>query len=110
VRQFQNTTKEPTDKQFKHIQILYEAVSGTKYTGVGKQEFETLSTRKDIQEVFDYLDSHQDLAKKACQYTKYGDANRIIDIVSSIRRYGTISKRQMDYVDALLKAYSEINP
>jgi hypothetical protein len=89
--------------------MLYENVTKTTYTGEGKQQVVTLDTRQDIVEMLDYLDKHPTLADKAEDYIKYGDADKIRGIAKSVKKYGTISVKQMKYIDVLLKVYADVN-
>lgn len=100
--------KEPSDRQFTYIQQLYEAVSGQKYKGAGAiAEKVKLADRQDIQDAIAWIEANQTTAAVIADGQGVDDFGKLVNIMSSIKRYGQISERQMKYAEMALAIVEE---
>ena len=107
VNQFKDSSKKPSDKQFKHIQRLYESLTKVPYRGDGYLDFITLDTRPDIVDALNKADNDKSLLDKTISHLGRGDVDKLSGIIFNIRKYGIISTSQAAYTNALLEVIAE---
>lgn len=89
--------KQPSEKQMVYLRDLYNAITGENLQGVAPQKVE-LSSRKDLEEAIDYC---------LGLGSKTGFEDRTLSILSSIKRFGKISDRQMKYAEQALEYFNK---
>lgn len=95
--QLQKSGKMPTGNQRFYLNKLLKADRGIIYTKSDNNKV-LLSDRADLQEVVNYLCNN----KGKCPDTK------TYDILCTVQKYGTISERQMKYVEEGVKIYNSL--
>ena len=80
-----------------YLRDLYNAITGENLQGVQPQKVE-LSSRKDLEEAIDYC---------LGLGSKTGFEDRKLSILSSIKRFGKISDRQMKYAEQALEYFNK---
>lgn len=106
--------KEPSDRQFYHIRRLYKEVSGVDYEGVGQtKRKEKLTDSPEMEKAIDYILANTDLAKACIPELAGGhkaDETKFLNILQSIKKWGTMSENQLPYAQAALVVYNkEVN-
>ena len=104
------TGKEPSDGQFRYIQPLYEAVTGVAYTGADAAqapEKVELSSRTDLRDAIQWVQSNKPQASSIAAQLKIDEFQKLCSICASVERYGTISEKQMRWVEKALEIYEE---
>lgn len=103
--------KEPSDRQFYHIRRLYKQVTGVDYNGVGFTKEKTkLSDKPELERAVDYILANQDLAEKCIQElpsNHTASTSKVIGVLTSIKKWGTMSENQLPYAQAALKVLNK---
>lgn len=102
--------KEPSNRQFYHIRRLYKQVSGVDYDGVGSQKEKTkLSDRPDLEKAVDYILANQELVEdciKELPSNHTSTVSKFIGVLTSIKKWGTMSENQLPYAQAALVIFN----
>lgn len=103
--------KEPSDRQFYHIRRLYKQVSGVDYDGVGFIKEKTkLSDKPELEKAVDYILANQDLAEKCIKElpsNHTATASKVLGVLTSIKKWGTMSENQLPYAQAALEVLNK---
>ena len=103
--------KEPSDRQFYHIRRLYKQVTGVDYNGVGFTKEKTkLSDKPELERAVDYILANQGLAEKCIQElpsNHTASTSKVIGVLTSIKKWGTMSENQLPYAQAALKVLNK---
>lgn len=103
--------KEPSDRQFYHIRRLYKQVTGVDYDGVGFIKEKTkLSDKPELEKAVDYILANQDLAEKCIKElpsNHTATTSKFLGVLTSIKRWGTMSENQLPYAQAALEVLNK---
>lgn len=91
-----------SDKQMSYIGLIYKELTGVQIEDKRKSDKTSLDDRKDIEDAIDSIISNPDLLNNE------DNKEKVLAILNSIKKYRSISERQMKYAEIALDAVKEI--